>query len=71
MRASLRMAKEGANSLIKFRADDVLELAGLGVRFGVGNRESVLEEALRKTMAADNIAGPAASYGRKLRFAVL
>ena len=30
-----RMAQEGADALVEFRADDVLESAGLSVRFGV------------------------------------
>jgi hypothetical protein len=65
------MPKEGADALVEFRADDVLEFAGLRVRFGVVNRESVLEETLGEAMAADNVAGALASRGGELRFAIL
>src|SRR5690349_15742560 len=44
MRAGFWMPKERADTLVEFRADDVLELAGLGMRLGIVNRESVLEE---------------------------
>ena len=39
------MPEERADALIEFRADDVFEPAGLRVRFGVVDGESVLEEA--------------------------
>ena len=48
------MAEERADALVQFRADDVFEFAGLRVRFGIVNREGVLEEALREPMAPDH-----------------
>ena len=65
------MAEERADALIEFGADDVLELAGLRVRFGVVNGKCVLKQALRETMAADYVARALASQGCELRFAIL
>ena len=41
----LGMAKERADALVQFRADDVLEFAGLRMRFGIVDGKSVLEKA--------------------------
>lgn len=71
VRASLGVAEEGADALVEFGADDVFELAGLRLRFGIFDGESVLEEALGEAMAADYIAGAAAAGGSELHFAVL
>ena len=65
------MAEERADALIQFGADDVLELAGLCVRFEVVDGKCVLEQALRETMATDYIARALASPGGELRFAIL
>jgi NADH/NAD ratio-sensing transcriptional regulator Rex len=35
------MAQECADALVEFGTDDVLEFAGMRVRFGIGNRKSV------------------------------
>ena len=64
VRACFGMAEECANALIELRADDVFELAGLGVSLGVVNRKSVFEKALREAMAAHDITGaPATAFG--------
>jgi hypothetical protein len=65
------MAEKRAYALIQFGADDVLELAGLRVRFGVVNGKCVLKQALREAMAADYVARALASHGCELRFAIL
>jgi hypothetical protein len=70
VRASFWMSEKGADALIEFRTDDVLELAGLRVRFEVVNREGVLEKALCKAMAANDVAGALASHGGELRLAI-
>jgi hypothetical protein len=69
--ASLRMAEERADALVQLRADDVFELAGLRVRFGILDGKGVLEEALGQAVAAHNVARALAAYGRELHFAVL
>ena len=46
MRTSFWMAKEGADALIQLRTDDVLEFAGLTVRFGIFDGERVFEQSL-------------------------
>src|SRR5690348_1418293 len=53
------MAEKRADALVEFRADDVLEFAGLRIGLGVWDRKSVSEEALGETAAADDIAGAA------------
>jgi hypothetical protein len=59
------MAEESADALIKFRADDVLEFAGLVVRFGVFDCKCVFEKALGQAMAPDDISGaPRAGFGQ-------
>src|SRR6267378_3859255 len=70
MGAGLRMAEERADALVELRADDVFELAGLRVCFGILDAKSVLEEALGQAVAADNVARALAAYGRELHFAV-
>lgn len=65
------MAEEGADALVQLWADDVFEFAGLGVRFGIFNRESVFEKTFSQTMPADDVAGALASHRGKLRFAIL
>jgi hypothetical protein len=69
--ASLRMAEERADTLIEFGADDVLEPAGLRVRLGVIDGESVLEEAFGQPMPSHNASCALAAHWRKLRLAVL
>ena len=65
------MAEESANALVQFGADNVLKFAGLGLRLGVVDSESVLEEALGEAMAADDIAGASAAAGGELNVAVV
>ena len=65
------MAEERTDALIEFGADDVLEAAGLIVRFGVVDRERVFEQALREAMTANDAACALAAYRRELRLAVL
>src|SRR5229473_7479611 len=71
VRAGLGMPEERANALVQFRADDVLELAGLRVRLGIVNGKSVLEEALGQAVTAHDVAGTLAAHGCKLHFPVL
>ena len=65
------MAEESADTLIQFRADDVLELASLRVQFGVVDGKCVFEEPLREAMAPDDISRALASHGGELRLAIL
>ena len=51
------MAQKAAYTFIEFRADDVLELAGLAVGFVIVDAESVFKEALGEAVTADNVAG--------------
>jgi hypothetical protein len=46
VRAGLRMAEECADALVQLRVNDVFELAGLRMRFGILDGKCVLEEAL-------------------------
>jgi hypothetical protein len=55
------MAKERADALVEFRADDVFELAGLAMRFMVVNAEGVLEKALGEAVTANDVARTALS----------
>jgi hypothetical protein len=64
------MAEERADTLIQLRADDVFELAGLRVYFGFVDGKSILEEALGKAVAADDVACALGSYRSELRFAI-
>jgi hypothetical protein len=65
------VAKERADTLIQFGADDVFELAGLRVCFGVVDGKCVLKQALREAMATDYIARALASHGGELRLSIL
>jgi hypothetical protein len=47
VRAGFRVAEERADTLVEVGRDDVLEAAGLLMRFGIVNRKSIGEEALR------------------------
>jgi len=71
MRASLGVPQERADALVQLRADDVFELAGLRVRFGIVDGESVLEEAFRQAVTADHAARPLAARGRELHLTIL
>ena len=71
MRASFRMAQEGADTLIEFGADDVLEAAGLLVSFRVADGKGVGEKTLGEAMTADNVAGAACSGVRQTYFAIV
>jgi len=58
------MAEEGADALIEFGTNDVLEFASLSVGFVIVDAESVFEEAFGQTMTAHDIAGAAfAAFG--------
>src|SRR5262245_25040053 len=65
------MAEEGTDALVELGADDVFELAGLIVGFGIVDGEGVLEEALGEAMAADNVAGAAGAVGSEVDFAIV
>src|SRR5260370_5985295 len=60
VRTSFGVAAEAANALVQLGTDDVLEFAGLVARFGVVDRERLFQQTLRDTMAAHNLAPPAA-----------
>src|ERR1700688_878961 len=60
------MSEEGAYLVGGFRREDVFELAGLLLDFGLAiQRQAVSEETFRQTMAANNIGGPLPSAGGK------
>jgi len=61
VRTCLGMIQKRANLLVKLRADDVLELAGLRMRLGIGNGKSISEEALGEAVTPDNVAGASAA----------
>jgi hypothetical protein len=65
------MAEKAADALVEFRADDVLELAGLVVYFGIFDGKRILEKTLGEPVAADYAAGSAAAAWRQLHFAIL
>src|SRR5580692_1234350 len=71
VRTGLGMAEECADALIELRADDVLEPAGLRVRFGVVDGESIFEKAFGQPMPAHDPSCALATHRRKLRLAVL
>ena len=50
------MAEKRANALVEFGADDVLELAGVRIGFGFGDRKCVGEQAFGETAAANDVA---------------
>ena len=64
------MAKKGANALIEFGADDVLEPACLCVSLGVVDGKSVFEETFGQPMPAHHTACALAAHRCKLRFAI-
>ena len=53
------MAKEAADALVEFGADDVFEFAGLAVSFVIVDAEGVLEQTLGEAMTADDVTGTA------------
>src|SRR4029077_20741374 len=57
--------------LVQFRTDDVFELAGLRLRFGILNGKSVLEEPFSQAVTADHVARALAAHGSELHFPVL
>src|SRR6266581_9530077 len=61
VRTRLGMIQKRANLLVKLRADDVFELAGLGMRLGIGNGKGISEEALGEAVTPDNVAGASAA----------
>jgi hypothetical protein len=64
VRAGFWMAEKSADALIEFGADDVFELAGLRVGFGIVDSESVFKKALGETVPANHVASAtAASFG--------
>src|SRR5215467_3192760 len=69
VRAGLRVAEEGTDALVEFGRDDVLEAAGLLVRFGVFDRERVGEQTLGQAVAANDIAGATCASFRQTDFA--
>src|SRR5207248_4292919 len=71
MRAGFGVAKECANALVQLRADDVLEPAGLRVRFGFVDGKGVLEQALCQTMAAHHVPCALAPLGSELSLPVM
>jgi hypothetical protein len=66
VRASFWVTEKGADALIEFGADDVFELASLGVGFGIINGERILEKALCEAMTAHYIASTAAAGVSKM-----
>src|SRR5262249_43325114 len=68
--AGFGVAEEGAGAVGGVGADDVLELAGLGFGFRAVDGERVGEEALRKAVTADDIAGALRASGSELDVAV-
>ena len=65
------MAQERADAFVKLRTDDVLETAGLGVRLGIVNSKSILEETFGQSMPSYNTPRSLTAYGSELRFSVL
>jgi len=50
------MIQKCADAVIQLRADDVLELAGVIVRFGIGHGKCIGEQSLSQSMTPNNIA---------------
>ena len=65
MGAGLGMTEEGADTLVEFGRDDVLEAAGLLMGFGVFDGKSIGEEAFSQAVATDNVARAARSRLRE------
>ena|ERR1700676_3554454 len=59
VRASFWMTEKGADALIELGADDVFEFAGLRVRLGIIDGESIFEKALCEAMTPYHVAGAA------------
>jgi hypothetical protein len=55
------MAQEAADTLVQFGTDDVLEFAGLRVRFVIVNAKCVFEQAFRQSMAPHDVSRAALS----------
>ena len=71
MGTGLGMPEKRANTRVKLGADDVLEPARLGVRFGFVDGKSVFEQALRQAMPAHYVARALAPRGSKLRLSIV
>ena len=71
VRASGGMAEKGADTRVELWADDVLELAGLRVRFGLVHGKGVFEKAFCQAVTADHISGALTANRRELGLAVL
>jgi hypothetical protein len=65
------MAEESADALVELGTDDVFELAGLRVRFGIVDGKSVFEEAFGQAVTADHVARALAAHGREMNFSIL
>ncbi len=64
------MSQKRTDALIQFGRNDVLEFACLRVRFGVVNREGVLEKPLRKPVPTNHVTRAISAAGREARRAV-
>src|ERR1700722_18167557 len=56
VRAGLRMTEERADALVELGANDVLEFAGVGVGFGIGNGECIGPRAFCQAPPAHDVA---------------
>jgi hypothetical protein len=70
VRAGLGMAEERADPLVELGTDDVLEFAGLIVRFGIFDGERVFEQSLREPMTPHDVARSARARVGQLDVAV-
>src|SRR6516164_1165099 len=68
--AGFRVAEEGADALVEFGRDDVLEAARLLLGFAVFDGESIGEQAFGQAVAANYIAGAAGSRFGEAHFAI-
>jgi hypothetical protein len=71
MRACDRMAEEAANALVELRTDNVLELAGLRIGLGIGDRKRVCEEALSEAATTNDIARAALAAVSQFNFGIV
>lgn len=69
MRAGFWVAEERADALVEFGRDDVLEAAGLLMRFGVFDSERVSEKSFGEAMAANHVARAARAGFGQMHFA--
>ena len=69
VRASFWMPQKCADALIQFRADDVLEFAGLVVRLKIIDRKGVFKQPFGQAMAPHHVAGAAATRFGKMHIA--